>query len=86
MVVIIHKFYLNSVVKSDTPTRKGFDPPTPKEAPGSQRSSPGALKRTIRHFNCTLIVDMEGEKKSSSLTMIYLVQVNYIRHFNQIRC
>jgi hypothetical protein len=23
----------------------------------------GALKRTIQHFNCTLIVDMDGEKK-----------------------
>jgi hypothetical protein len=52
------------------PTRKGIDPPTSKEAPGSQGSSPGgvwggrgALKRTIQHFNCTLIVDMDGEKK-----------------------
>jgi hypothetical protein len=57
------------------PTRKGIDPPTSKEAPGSQGSSPGgvgrrggALKRTIQHFNCNLIVDMDGEKKFFSLT------------------
>ena len=60
-------FYLNSAVKSDIPTRKGIDPPTSKEAPGSQGFSQGgeggALKRTIQHFNCTLIVDMDGEKK-----------------------
>ena len=40
MVVIIHKFHLNSVVRSPTPTPKGSDPITPtlKEATGPQRS------------------------------------------------
>ena len=45
VVVIIHKFYLNSVVRSPTPTPKGSDPPTPtpKETPGP-KGPPGPPK------------------------------------------
>ena len=60
---------------------KGIDPPTSKEAPGSQGFSPGgffwgggALKRTIQHFNCWY----GWRKKFFSLTSIYLAQVEKI--------
>jgi hypothetical protein len=51
-VDIIHKFYLNGIVKSSTLARKSSNPSTPKEAPRPQSFFFwGLLKKDIRTFN-----------------------------------